>query len=528
MNIVNFIEEHALEFGGRTAIVDKTRTSVLGLKKTSIAKMSFDELLKRINVYGNAFIDAGISSNDKVLVFVTPGLEFPVIVYALFKIGAVPVFIDPGMGQEFLLECVEKVHAKALIGMSKIFYLKGLRRRYFSSIEISINIDGSLFGNFSLSKIVKNVSNKLQAVEKQGHELSAILFTSGGTGTPKGVEYTSEMLISQTLRFKEMFRLGPRDNDYPGFGPFSLFTLALGLTSFVTQVDASRPATSSPKKVMRDLIEKKITFASGSPSIWQNVADYCLRKKIIVPELNVLAMFGAPVRHELLAKLEKVFVQADIYTPYGATESLPVSLISSREVLEETKSKTDLGLGVCVGFPVRGVNVKIVDEFKNEVALGEKGEIAVFSPTTTPGYHLDLEATQKIRCENFHLMGDMGHLDKWGRIWFLGRKAHTLYCQDKVYYPMAIEAIFNLHAQVSQCALVLVNEKPAIAIQRVDKKVSLSINFRESFFSELELLSKKFFPNLELNEFYLQENFPVDTRHNIKIDRLKLGKDLSH
>ncbi len=542
MNIANFIQDNAQKYPDKQAVIARASGGFFSFGKSSnqFESCSYDELDKRSNVYANAFVENGITQGTKTLVFVTPNLDFAPIIFALFKVGAIPVFIDPGMGLESMLSCVQSVEAEALIGISKVQYLRNIKRKYFSHIKTVINVDGNFWGTLSLSKIAKNQSNQFEILEKEPSDLAAILFTSGGTGRPKGVEYTMGMFWKQTVMLKEAFRLTPSDKDYPGFPLFSLFTLALGLTTHICDFDASKPAQSNPKKILKDLLEYRITFGAGSPSIWKNVAEHCLKKKQTLPLVKTLALFGAPVRYELLEKLVKVFPNANIYTPYGATECLPVSLTSAHEVLGETKELRLQGKGVCVGYPLKGVEVQIipmVDEKVENLSItgvlpaGEIGEIIVKSPTTTPGYHLKAEATELIQIKDeqgyWHRMGDVGLIDEWNRLWFLGRKSHVVKTDERMYYPTAVEAIFNEHNEVENCALIEVNGKPALAVLRKDKKISLSIDYQEKFFSELEILGQKYQASEGIQKYVLFEEFPVDTRHNIKIDRKKLS-ELAH
>ncbi len=538
MNIANFIKDNAEKYPGKQAVIARASGSFFsfGRSGNQFESCSFDELDKRSNVYANSFEGLGIKRGTKTLVFVTPSLDFPAIIFALFKIGAVPIFIDPGMGLEPMLSCVQTVEAEALIGVSKVQYLRNIKRKFFKDIKIVINVDGNFWGTHSLKKLAKGQPNQYEIADKDPKELSAILFTSGGTGTPKGVEYTMEMFWKQTTMLKEAFRLTPNDKDYPGFPLFSLFTLALGLTTHVCDFDASKPAQCNPKKIIKDLLEYKITFGAGSPSIWKNVVEYSLKKKQTFPRIKTLALFGAPVRHDLLGMLIKVFPNANIYTPYGATECLPVSLTSAHEVQGETKAFRLEGKGVCIGYPLKGVEVAIIpqsgENFSSiesvaKLKTGEIGEIVVKSPTATPAYHNNPEATKSIHIPDgdhyWHRMGDIGYLDEWDRLWFLGRKSHVVITASRNYYPKAVEPVFNEHDEIENSALIELEGKAALAVLRKDKKTSLSIDYQEKFYSELEIIGQKFSSTEGIKTFILFEDFPVDSRHNIKIDRKKLA-----
>ncbi len=526
MNVANFISNFSHENPGKPAIV-ALKDPMLGLGKKKREVCTFDELDKKINIYANSFINNGIEKSQKVLIFIPPSIELMCTVFSLFKIGAIPILIDPGMGVDHLVKHIEAVKADALIGISKSLYLKKLKSKFFKTVKTAINVDGKLLGT-SLDKIIKDQSNEFEAHDFDKDELAAILFTSGATGPAKGVEYTMGMFISQTRQLKSTLNLVHSDRDLSGFPLFALFSLCMGLTTYITQsIDAAKPAATNPKKLVNDLIENKITFANGSPSIWKTLIPYLKNKKRNIKTLKKLATFGAPVSHDLLRQLKEVLPDCEIYTPYGATESLPITNISSTVILGESSQFTKKGKGVCVGYPLNGVKVKI-DGAKNFHGH-PAGELLVNSNMTSLNYYENpqenAKAKTKINDEDFHRIGDMGYFDDWGRLWYLGRQSHTLYQDSNVLYPTSFEGVINAHTKVKTSALIQVEGQACMAIICNDD-ITMGPVAKESFFNELRVFSKKLVPIDQIKKFFLVESFPVDIRHNIKIDRPALGESL--
>ena len=255
-----------------------------------------------------------------------------------------------------------------------------------------------------------------------------------------------------------------------------------------------------------------------------------------------MVMFGAPVQIEMHEMFSHILTHGDTYTPYGATECLPVSNISGSEILSSWKESFDDGKGVCVGQAASGMEIKIIKSQKNELLTldkaiqlnpFEKGEIIVKGEVATRSY-LDNPKAQKMakiyQAESFwHRMGDMGYLDEQGRLWFLGRVAHHFQIDDETYYSIACEAIFNQHPQVSKSALVKVslpNGKinPAIVLQRKDRKFHLNEKEQTDFTQEIKTLAEKYGHTKKIKSIFLKKEFPTDVRHNIKIDRKKLSQ----
>lgn len=537
MNVANQITEVALKFPYKRAVIMPEGFDRLGNRKYT--HYSFIQLEKRINQLANALKLSGVMRGHRVLLFVKPSLDFSAITFALFKMGAVPVLIDPGMGVKKFLDAVKDVKAHCLIGVPKAHVLRRIFRKNFSSVEIFLTTSKIQLLTKSLMKLTPKMDFHFESEIMDPSELAAILFTSGGTGKPKGVVYTHDIFINQTKMLQEEFGLTDKDMDIPGFPLFALFTLAMGMSSCIPEMDPSRPGQSDPEKLINNIFDQGATFVAGSPAIWQKVANYCIEKKLTLPSVKYLVMFGAPISVELHEKFSKILPNGTTFTPYGATECLPVSNISGTEVLKETKENTINGLGTCVGFPASGVQIEIIPITNNEIKnitdtqfleAGQRGEIIVKSGVVTPEYFLLPHKTREAKIEDnnklWHRMGDVGYKDEKGRVWFCGRKAHIVDSEAQRHFPIPAEAIFNKHPDVLRSALVKITSgrnRAGIVVERKDKKTDLTEEHRNLFFSELIDIASRYDHTKDIHDLFLYKDFPVDVRHNIKIDRQKLS-----
>lgn len=537
MNIANLLRERANEHPSKDAIsAPISYRSGVHKYKT----LNFHELEVLSNQYANGFIKNGITKGMKVSVFIKPSVDFSVIVFSLFKIGAIPVFIDPGMGRKNLLKSIAHTKPKALVGEPIVHILRKIFKKPFSSIEIFFTRGKISFGKTVKLSNFENESKSFQIADCKKDELAAILFTSGGTGVPKGVEYTHHIFQTQTKILQEIFSLNNTDVDIPGFPLFSLFTIAMGLKSAIPNMNPSRPAKADPKLLIKNISDHGGTFVAGSPAIWEKVANYCIQNNLTLPTVKYLVMFGAPVSIELHEKFQKILPEGNTYAPYGATESLPVSLSNGKELIQTTKIESQKGLGTCIGKPVPGVAVKIIkitDEALKtfspelEVPPYDIGEIIIKGDVATKSYHLLPEHTKLAKIfdtEGFwHRMGDIGYLDKEGRIWFCGRKSHRLNTDKGLLSSIQCESVFNNHNKVLKSALIgpKINGKtsPSIVIQLKGRKIPGKIE-KQALISEFKDIAKSYSHTQEIEKFYFAKSFPVDVRHNIKIDRLKIKK----
>lgn len=530
MNIAHRISEAAKLYPEKKSVVFSKRKSDGTYDYPSYTFKEFEE---RSNQIANRLVSLGITKGTRTLLFVKPCLDFSVITFALFKVGAIPVLIDPGMGMKNLLSSIKQVKPQAMLSIGLVHWVRRLKPSSFRDVKIKISLNRVGGNTHYLYENLDTESRSFTPVTVSASDYSAILFTSGGTGIPKGVLYTHGILNAQTDALKAMFHLNQDQTDIPGFPLFALFTLAMGMTSVIPDMDPTKPAQCDPARIVKNILDHNATFVAGSPSIWERVGKYCEKEKITLPSIKYLVMFGAPVRLEMHQLLKKILPHGDTFTPYGATECLPVSLISGSEVLEKKAPQMLEGHGTCIGKAVPGVKIKIIkttdipESQLTELPPGEIGEIAVSGLQVTPAYFDMAEETMKAKIqlnnELWHRMGDLGWMDHDGHLWFMGRKAHRVEALDQTFYSIQVESIFNQHHDIKRTALIKLNRNgkitPALVIERHDKATTMT----ENFLNDLRKLSQKKDFTKPITNYFLHSGFPVDVRHNIKIDRAKLS-----
>ena len=505
--------------------------------------LTFAELEEQSQRYAQGLKAMGFQKGDRALLFVRPSLDFSAVVFAIFKLGVIPVFIDPGMGKANLLRAIQQVKPIGLIAVPEVHILRLFYAKAFSSVKRFVTTGNLRWGSMkSLNQFKKDVpaSADLQVETVNPEDTAAILFTSGGTGIPKGVVYTHKIFSEQTDILQEIYHLSETDVDIPGFPLFSLFTIAMGINSCIPDMDPSKPAQADPRKLVANIQDNQATFAAGSPAIWERVAEYCNQHKITLPTVKSLVMFGAPISVALHRKFKNVLVNGTTYTPYGATESLPVANVSGKYILENTSDLTDKGRGTCLGMPVPTIQVKIIqisdeaiEDFKDvvEMPAGQMGEIIVSGSVATREYFEMPDKTREAKIVDheksifWHRMGDIGYLDDAGRLWFGGRLTHRVETEKGLLSSVQCEAVFNRHPEVKRTALIGLNRNgktlPALVVEREDAIIPEGAQ-KQKMIDELLALGNEFAHTRDIRDFYFHPSFPVDVRHNIKIDRLKL------
>ena len=401
------------------------------------------------------------------------------------------------------------------------------------------------WGGTTLAKIERDgAGSGPQLADTAPDDVAAILFTSGSTGVPKGVVYRHRHFVAQVAMMREAFGIEPGGVDLPTFPPFALFDPALGLTSVIPDMDPTRPASADPVRLHDAIWRFGATQLFGSPALMRVLADYGRP----LPTLRRVTSAGAPVPPEVVEKIRTLLDDdAQFWTPYGATECLPVAVIEGRE-LQGTRAATEAGAGTCVGRPVPPNQVRIiaVDDAPvaewsgvRELAPGEVGEITVAGPTATDSYFNRDTATAAAKIREtlaaeesgpaagervVHRMGDVGYFDDQGRLWFCGRKSQRVEAADGPLYTEQVEPVFNVHPQVRRTALVGVGDRGK---QRPVLCVELAAGIHVGEFprieAELRAIGARHRHTARIATFLPHPGFPVDIRHNAKIGREKLA-----
>jgi acyl-CoA synthetase (AMP-forming)/AMP-acid ligase II len=505
--------------------------------------LSFAELDAEVTAWIEQLTARGVRRGDRTLVMVKPGLPLIAAAFALFRMGAVPVIIDPGMGLKSFLSCVERTQPRAMVGIPLAMGVSRVFGRRFRSVKVRVSAGSSSTARLLSSGTLQNVS-LLAPAYNLATDVAAILFTSGSTGAPKGVVYEHGMFEAQVGLIQSCYGIAPGEIDLPMLPIFALFNPALGMTTIVPEIDARRPAAADPAKIVQAIQQESVTNSFGSPTLWRIVAEHCRAKGITLPSLKRVLCAGAPVPESLWNAAPHFLTGGMLHSPYGATEALPIASISAAERRASTG-------GSAVGRPVVSATVKIIaiDDAPiatlaeaKELPAGEIGEIIVAGPMVTRTYDHLPEATAAAKIggggQGFsragvkrvgdnalhHRMGDCGFLDSEGMLWFCGRKVERVRMAERTLYTEPCEQPFRAHPRVARCALIGLGapgaQIPALVVEAKPKD-SLDA---QAFADELRALGRTHPAASAIRHFFFHTPFPVDVRHNAKIHRLTLAR----
>jgi olefin beta-lactone synthetase len=537
-NIADILPYRAEQFGDAIAIRCPGRKSANGFARYDDC-IGYTELNRRVQALAHGFQTYGIGRGVRAVVMLKPSIEFFLVMFALLRNGAVPVLVDPGIARSALKQCLAEAEPQAFIGIPLALAAKALLG-WAPSVRLKVSTGAfAIFGGKTLAAVeALGRASRAELKPVQGDDPAAILFTSGSTGVPKGVLYRHRHFTAQVRLLQQAFAVQPGGVSLPTFPPFALFDPALGLTSIIPDMDARQPGRADPQKLLHAINGFEVTQLFGSPALMAVLAKHGKA----MPSLRCVISAGAPVPSAVVEKIRSLCTpDAKFYTPYGATECLPVAVIEG-EALMQTRAGTEQGFGTCVGMPVAENTVRLIaigDEAIGEwrddlcVPIGEIGEVTVAGPSATDSYFRREQANRlgKIN-ENLpdggtrvvHRMGDLAWQDSQGRLWFCGRKSQRLQTAQGMLGTENVEPIFNAHAAVKRSALVGIGEYGAQrAVLCVEREPQQPIS-DANLIAELKTIAGAHPHTQQIDTFLMHPGFPVDIRHNAKIGREQLAR----
>ena len=489
---------------------------------------TYAELDRRVDAVAAGLQSTGLRPGMRAALLVPATADFFALAFALLRLRAVPVLVDPGIGRDNVKACLAEAAPEAFLGIAKAHLARRLLGWAPSAHVLVTAGHGPPLGGTTLRRVERTGRQRLPFVptERPDGAPAAILFTSGSTGPPKGVEHGERQLLAQAALVGELYGLGPDDVSLATFPPFALFGPVLGMTTVVPRMDATRPADVVPARVVGAAQRFGATVMFGSPALLDTVSRAGGR----MPTLRCVISAGAPVPRRVQRRTLAMLAQgAQVHTPYGATEALPVATIGSDELLSLPET------GICVGRPVPGVDValiRVTDDPITEltpglrVGPGEIGEVVVRGAVVSPSYAERPEATAAAKLQwdgaPAHRMGDLASWDDQGRLWFAGRKAHVVHTADGPMHSVPCEEVFNLHPAVRRSALVGTGPRgsstPVLCVELEQGATS-----SPALTAELLALGAADPRTRPITRVLYPPTFPVDIRHNSKIDRPALG-----
>lgn len=474
--------------------------------------------------------DLGVEPGDRVGLLIPPGIDLSAVIFACWRIGAVAVVADAGLGVRGLRRAMRGANPAYLIGVPAALALARAMRWPGRRIVCGNPVQARLAGATATLADIRHRGEGLPLPSVPGgDDLAAVGFTSGATGPAKGVVYRHHQLQAQRDLVRDLYSIGANDRLVAAFGPFALFGPALAIPSVVPEMKVTAPGSLTATALAAAAEAVGATLVFASPAALSNVVatadELAPHDHAALAAVRLVMSAGAPVPVATLRAVAELMPNAELHTPYGMTEVLPVADISLEEI-----EAAGAGDGVCVGHAVPGVEVAVSGLDGQGMATGSLtteagtvGEVCIRAGHMRDGYD-KLWATQQSASQppGWHRSGDVGHLDADGRVWIGGRIGHVITTSSGPVTPVGIEHAVMALPEVDLAAAVGVG--PSGTQHLVVAVVTGNPPFRPGLASRDLADRVRAAVDDDVAAVLATPALPVDKRHNSKIDRTRVAR----
>lgn len=500
-------------------------------------RVSWTMLATRTREIAAGLVDMGVRPGDRIALLVTPSADLIACVYAAWRIGAVVVVADSGLGVRGMRRALRSAEATHVVGIPAGL---GLARTLdLPGVRILVGRTGPatrvLGADASLAEVARRgraylASSELPAVPP-GDADALVAFTSGATGPAKGVVYTHARLAHLRDALRRAYSIGPDDALVAAFAPWSVLGPALGIPSAIPDMDLTDASTLTARALADATAAVGGTLAWASPTAVRAVVDsgdvLDTHQRVALGHLRFLLVAGAPVPVELLERAGALLPSATLATPYGMTEALPLTEVT----LDELRAAS--GRGVLVGRGLEGVDIAIAPLDSAGVPAADvgrdpdtTGEIVVRCAWMRDRY--DRRWATQHRADSprgWHRTGDVGHFDEQGRLWVEGRLAHVLVTASGPVTPVTAELVAQRAARVPLAALVGVGPSGAQVPVVVLLAPGPTLGLADAGLTARVREAVREATGLELAAVLTMRSLPVDVRHRSKVDRIRIAHE---
>ncbi len=426
-------------------------------------RLSFAELGVRIDETAKGFIAAGIRPGDRIGIWGPNSLRWLLAALGAYRAGATLVPINTRFKGSEAAYVLRTAGARLLFAVTDFLdtdypalltgdnHVESLEQVVVMSGESSaaqtscVGWDDFIAAGSAipLSEVVA------RSAAVKADDISDIMFTSGTTGRPKGAMLTHGATVRAFDAWATVVGLRA-DDRYLIVNPFFH---AFGLKSGIV-ASLIKGATIVPQKMfdvrdaMQRIADEKITMLPGPPSIYQTMLDHPDVASFDLSSLRLAVTGAAPVSVELVRRMRDELHFETVVTGYGLTESTGVIAMCRHDDPNETIANTS-------GRAIPGVEVRLVDDHGNDVAVGEPGEVLARGYNIMKGYFGNPEATaEAIDPDGWLATGDIAVGDEQGNIRITDRKKDMFIMGGFNAYPAEIERALSTYPGVSQVAVV--------------------------------------------------------------------------
>lgn len=442
----------------RAAIAFPNKEVICFLSKEE-ERLTYTELNEKVNRLAGGLVELGIKPDDKISIWMPNHLEWIVTLFAVARIGAVLVPMDTwykASEAEYILNHSDSVAVITTKKFGKSDFISILRKikpklpNLKHIIVIGEDVDDTVSYKSVLTMGDNWRENQEYTDRRFQNDLDNVVFivyTSGTTGKPKGAMLSHMNIVANAKDAASIMEISHRDRFLVPV-PFShLFGCVLGIAlTIVHGASIVVMETFEPEDILKTIEKEKCTVCHGVPTMFIRELEVLKIRKYNTDTLRTGIIAGAPCPVDTMQGIMNV-MKCNICIGYGLTECSLVTMTSFEDTLQQRVES--------VGRPLPNVEVRIVDDDHNPVALGEMGELACKGYNVMKGYYKMPEQTaETIDNEGWLYTGDLATVDEFDYYKIVGRKKDMVIVGGFNVYPRELEEHLISDPKIQQVAVV--------------------------------------------------------------------------
>ncbi|MCG6974606.1 MAG: acyl-CoA synthetase [Desulfobacterales bacterium] len=455
--------------------------------------VTYAQLQEMVNKFGNSLKDAGVESQDRVGIRLVNSIQALVAIFAIEKIGAIPVPTSPLWSGEEVAFVANNAEMKLFIVNAPLMPPVEVAKPNFEFGTKVITIGGNAdevkaAGNMVYEEMLAAGSANLEATMLKGTDIGIMLYTSGTTGMPKGcVHFVKPIVIETKLVNRHVYKMKPGDvlggaapvSFAAGFGTFTLMPFEGGAAISLI------PKFTPPD--MLDLIQKhKITILTGLPTGYRAMMKFPKFKDYDTSSIRLYTSGGDALGSETLSAWKKL-TGLPIWEGLGGTEML--HLVTSNTMNSEPMPDS-------IGKALPGVKCKVVDPEWNDCEPDQVGSMVIKGPSGSlywKPYENDdklLKSQKKGVVNGWNQMGDAVYMKADGNIFFVSREDDMIKSSGYRIGPAEVEEAIEKHPAVAEAGVVGVPDPEKGQITKAFIVLKEGHEGSDEFFEELKTFLK--------------------------------------
>ncbi|WP_102027985.1 fatty acid--CoA ligase family protein [Salirhabdus sp. Marseille-P4669] len=416
---------------------------------------TYAELEGAVTKFASSLKGIGIGKGDHLALVVGNTPHFVIALYGALRVGATIIPINPLYTASELSYIIQDGDLKAIITldmlMDKFHHMKDALSNVQHVIVCETSaefakVDSPLASKMkSFTQLLQEGSLELERPHIGEEEIAVILYTSGTTGKPKGAMLTHKNLFSNAKDVADYLKIGPDDRVLAALPMFHVFCLTVALNApLMNGGTVFIMPKFSPTDVFEATKKHKLTVFAGVPTMYNYLLQHPEGTPAYFESIRLCISGGAAMPVALLTSFEKKF-DVIISEGYGLSEASPVTCFNPLNRPRKAGS---------IGQSIINVENKIVDEFGEEVPVGEVGELVVRGQNVMKGYYKLPEETAATLKNGWLHTGDMAKMDEEGYFYIVDRKKDLILVGGYNVYPREVEEVFYSHPKVAEVAVV--------------------------------------------------------------------------